>query len=111
MHSPFLRCKVTINLEFRLPKGTKLRSPGGPFACYDVYLCKTPNPEPQAANGPRVGTPGRAKGRGVTWEDDSYPPSPPCSVCGPLASRQPQASAINGHQRSGPRNLHPYGPR
>ncbi|KAK9514338.1 hypothetical protein VZT92_027811 [Zoarces viviparus] len=110
----FLRCKVTIALELHLAKGTKFKSSKAPFAHYDIYLHRAPETKPPVANWPRARTPkgpSRARGRVLRWEDDMYPPSPPCSVCSPLSTRSLPANAINERQRSRPRTRSPYSPR
>lgn len=114
--SLFLLCKVTIDLELHLNKKTKLKSSKGPFAHYDVYLYRLPKTKPRTTNGPTTKTtygPGRAKGRVLRWEDDMYPPSPPCSVCGPESTRSLPASVnteLQPSRQPRPWTLNPYTP-
>lgn len=105
--------QVTIDLELHLAKRTRLKPSGSPFARYDVYLYRVPKAKPRIPNGPRAKTvngPSRSKGRNLRWEDDTYPPSPPCSVCSPVSTRSLPASMINELHRSRPWTLNPYTP-
>lgn len=107
----FLHWKVTIDLELHLSKRTK--SSRGPFAHYEVYLYRVPKTTPQIPNGPKaktVNSPSRPKDRVLRWEDDTYPPSPPCSVCSPVSTQSLPASMINEPQRPRPWTLNPYTP-
>lgn len=96
---PSLHLKVTIDLELCLNKKTKFKSSRRPAAKYDVYLYRTPQTKAQVPNGESVGTVSngsRSKGRVLRWEEDLYPPSPPCS---PVSVRS---------QRPRPRTVRPY---
>lgn len=107
----FLHWKVTIDLELHLARGTKPKPSRGPFAHYDVYLCRVPRTNPRIPNGPRaqtVNSPGRAKGRVLRWEDDTYPPSPPCSICSPVSTQSLPAPTIAEPQGSRRWTLNPY---
>lgn len=109
--SLFLHCKVTIDLKLHLAKRTKFKSSRGPFAHYDVYLYKAPKTKHRIPNGPRarpVNDPSRSKDRVLRWEDDTYPPSPPCSICSPTSTRSLPASVMNEFQRSRQWTLSPY---
>ncbi|KAF0032134.1 hypothetical protein F2P81_016689 [Scophthalmus maximus] len=104
-------CEVTIDLELHLARGTKPKPSRGPFAHYDVYLCRVPRTNPRIPNGPRaqtVNSPGRAKGRVLRWEDDTYPPSPPCSICSPVSTQSLPAPTIAEPQGSRRWTLNPY---
>ncbi|KAI3360748.1 hypothetical protein L3Q82_012984 [Scortum barcoo] len=93
------KVKVTIDLELHFSKKTKFTPSKRPFARYDVYLYRKPKAKSQNPNGPRAKTingPSRAKGRVLRWEDDMYPPSPPCSVCSPISTRSLPASVFSG---------------
>ncbi|KAL7393175.1 hypothetical protein ABVT39_007508 [Epinephelus coioides] len=103
----FLHCKVTIDLELHLTRRTKFKASWGRVAHYDVYLYRTPKSEPRTPSGARTKTingPSRAKSRVLRWEDDTYPPSPPCSICSPPSSRSPPTSSTMW-------TLSPYAPR
>ncbi|KAK2845133.1 hypothetical protein Q5P01_011792 [Channa striata] len=93
--------EVTIDLELHFAKRTKSKHSPGPFACYDVYLCRVPETKPKVPNRPRanptLSSPSRAKGRVLRWEDDMYPPSPPCScanVCSQISTGSPSGSDL-----------------
>lgn len=97
--------QVTIDVELCLNTKTKLKSSRRPAAKYDVYLYRTPQTKTktQVPNGDMVKTvsngPSRTKGRVLRWEDDCYPPSPPCSTCRLISVRSQQPK---------PRTAHPY---
>ncbi|KAG7216428.1 hypothetical protein INR49_001914 [Caranx melampygus] len=72
-----------------------------------------PKTKPKIPNGPRAKTvngPSRAKDRVLRWEDDNYPPSPPCSVCSPSSTHSMPASTVNELQLPGPWTWNPYTP-
>ncbi|KAA8591913.1 hypothetical protein FQN60_017287 [Etheostoma spectabile] len=105
---------VTIDLKLHLAKRTKFKSSGGPFAYYDVYLYRAPKTKPRTPNGhcaKTVNGRSKAKGRVLRWEDDTYSPSPPCSICSPVSTHSLPASMNNELQRSRLRTLNPHGPR
>lgn len=110
----FLRWKVTIDVELHFAKKANFKSSKAPFAHYDVYLYRLPKNKSKLANGPRAktvnGPHSRAKGRVLRWEDDMYPPSPPCSVCGPNSTHSLPAAMIDELQPPKPWTLKPYTP-
>lgn len=97
LHGP----QVTIDVELCLNKKAKLKSSRRPAAKYDVYLYRTPQTRTQVPNGESVTTvsngPSRTKGRVLRWEDDCYPPSPPCPTCSPIRSQQPKPWTVHPH--------------
>ena len=109
----FLHRKVTIDLEIHLAKRTKTKPSGGPLARYEVYLYGVPGTEPTTSNWPRAkaaNRPSRAKDRVLRWEDDMYPPSPPCSICSPASTQSLPVATVEELQGSRPRTLNPYTP-
>ncbi|CAL8287620.1 unnamed protein product [Merluccius merluccius] len=90
--------QVTINLELHLPSSADLSPPSSPLTHYDVYLYKVPDltpvhhgtrpwPRPLGPRRNNARRPGRTAERVLRWEDDTYPPSPPCPVCSPTCTR------------------------
>ncbi|KAJ3597347.1 hypothetical protein NHX12_000875 [Muraenolepis orangiensis] len=86
-------------MELHLPSTPGLSPPRGRLSHYDVYLYKVPQltpvhhglrhrPRPLGPGLHNAGPPG-GTGRVLRWEDDSYPPSPPCPVCSPLSALFP----------------------
>ncbi|CAB1451996.1 unnamed protein product [Pleuronectes platessa] len=105
--------RVTIDLEIHLAKRTRTKPSGGPLARYDVYLYRVPRTEPTTSSRPHATTansPSRAKDRVLRWEDDMYPPSPPCSICSPGSTQSLPVTTTDELQESRPRTLNPSTP-
>ncbi|CAL8247815.1 unnamed protein product [Lota lota] len=114
--------QATITLELHLPSNSQLSPPGSPLTHYDVYLYKVPDmtpihhgPQPWPL-GPRLNhsRPPGGTGRVLRWEDDTYPPSPPCPVCSPTSTHFLFPASVKQPlffgQRPQPRTTEPWTP-
>ncbi|CAL8259515.1 unnamed protein product [Boreogadus saida] len=114
--------QVTLSLELHLPPGSQRSPPGSPPSQYDVYLYKVPDMAPihhgtqPWPHGPRPhhSRPPGGTGRTLRWEDDTYPPSPPCPICSPSSSRFPFPASLQQPLLFGlwpqPRSTEPWTP-
>lgn len=85
---PFLRRKVTIDLEFHFTKRTKPKSSSGPYARYHIYIYRLPQitAPTNSSSSTALRGPSRPPAHFLRWEDQTRPPSSPWSFCKPVSS-------------------------